>query len=261
MYHSWQRTARFWHGLGPIAPLTFKAVLFGGTLWYAQASEFTLGSILLFLTVAIVCYLQPVFKTLHYSASCMVLLAVALLLTSRFTITLPGNLLYASGLGQLAFAAAFAIIFFALLGIKNMTLSRRYGWYTLVYVALVYGVELLFFAWSRQLHAITGMLLLYAFIYVLVREYFVFYGHTKGRLITVIAATISVLAAQLAWVATSLPLTFSNSASLLTLIVLLATALIERYLRGALSARTLRFNGILFVILVVLIAIATRWTI
>jgi hypothetical protein len=247
-----------WHRGGSLLPPIFKSVLFGLSLWYVQGSGFSTWPVLLFLGVAIVSYMQPVSKAFRLKTSLVVTLSLALLLTSRFTITLPVEL-HASGFGQLLFAAVFGFLFFILLGIKNVILVRRRQWYAVLFIALVYGISLLFFTAAAGDHTIRDALMLAILMYFLLREYFNVQEHPYHRALKVMTVTVTTLLIQLAWALSLLPLGFSKSASLLALLAMMLAGILDRYIRGTLTARFLRLSFILFIVLVGVVFLSVRW--
>lgn len=204
--------------------------------------------------------MQPVFKAFTLKTSLIVILALAILLTSRFTIALPVAL-HASSLGQLLFSVVFGFLFFILLGIKNVILVRRREWYAVLFIALVYGISLLFFTGTTADHILRDLIFLAVFSYFLFREYFGIQEHPYHRALTVTTLTITVLMLELAWGISLLPLGFSKSASMLTLCAIILAGIIERYIRGTLTARFLRLTLVLFVTLVIIVFFSVRWVI
>lgn len=245
---------------GPITSVIFKAVLFGLLLLYVQGSGFAGWPTFLFVATAIVCYAQPVSKTFAFGTSLFLLISLSLLLTSRFTITLPVTM-HASALGEFLFAAILGFLFFILLGIKNVVFARRRQWYAILFVALIYGISLVFFT-----SGITGSVwrstgLLAIFMYLLFREYFSAQDHPKSRALLVTSLSLTLLTIELAWVINLLPLGFSKSASVLTLLSIVSASITDRYVRGALSARFLRMSFLLVIALTAIIFWSSNWAI
>jgi hypothetical protein len=163
--------------------------------------------------------------------------------------------------GQWVFATAFGFLFFILLGIKNVTLVRRREWHTVLFIALVYGISLLFFTSITNGNPWVDVLLLGLFSYLLLREYFVIQEHVKSRALTVITLTLSLLIIEVAWAISLLPLGFSKAASVLTLLAMMSAGVTDRYLRGTLTARFLRLSLIVVLVLIVLVFLSVRWKI
>ena len=249
-----------WGRGGALAPVIFKAVLFGLLLLYVQGSGFAGWPTFLFVAVAIVCYAQPVSRAFSFGTSLFLIISLALLLTSRFTITLPVPM-HTSALGQFLFAAIFGFLFFILLGIKNLVLARRRQWYAVLFVALVYGISLLFFTSGITSSVWRGTVLLAFFTFLLFREYFIAQEHSKSRALLVTTLSLTLLTIELAWVINLLPLGFSKGASVLTLVSMMGAGITDRYVRGTLSARFLRLSFLLVIALVVIIFWSSRWVI
>ncbi len=260
IHHGIQSAQQLWRRGGSLLPPIVKSVLVGLLLWYVQGSGFAAWPVTLFIITALVCYMQPVYKTFTLGTSLIVTLSLALVLTSRFTITLPAQL-HASGFGQLLFAIGFGFLFFILLGIKNVILVRRRQWYAVLFVALVYGISLLFFTSTSGDHAIRDTLLLTLFMYLLLREYVNVQEHPYHRALKVIILTQTVLVIETAWVLSLLPLGFSKAASLLTLLAMMLAGILDRYIRGTLTARFLRLSVVLFTLLTGVIFLSVRWII
>jgi len=249
---------RLWRRGGERANLIFKSSIFGLLLWRVQIVEFSVGWVAIFLISTLFMYLQPVTKPFTLKTSFLLVIFLSLLLTSRFTITLPLEF-HAGTLGQLLFSVVFGFLFFILIGSKNTLLVRWHEWHMVLFIALMYGVNLLFFTSTLNPGAWTSLLIFGLFIYWLIREYFVIQGHATLQTTAIITLTITLGLIELVWVVSLLPLGFSKGASLMTLIAMLIVGVIDRYLRGVLTARWLRLSGALFIFLVSLIFISVNW--
>ncbi len=245
---------------GPLAPVIIKAVLFGLCLWYVQANNFAFWPVTLLAALSLVFYMQPVSKTFTFGTSFFLIVALALLLTSRFVITLPIQL-HAGSLGQLLFSAAFGFAFFMLMGVKNRILAQRREWHIVLFIGLIYGISLLFFVSLVGLHPWRNVILLGLFTYLLYREYFSVQEHLKNRALTLITLTLTLLTVELAWVISLFPLGFSKQASVLTLFAMMTASATDRYLRGSLTARFLRLSSALVLALMLVIFASAQWTI
>lgn len=249
--------ARLWRAGGPLLPPIFKGTLFGLSLLYVQISSFAILPILLCVAVGSICYMQPVTRSFTFGTSFFLVASLGLLLTSRFVITLPVAL-HAGIIGQIVFAAAFGVLFFILLGIKNQVLVRRRQWYSVLYIALIYGISLLFFTSVTGEGALRHTLLLGIFSYLLLSEYFGVQAHPKSRALTLISLVHTLLAIQVAWAVSLLPIGFSKSASVLTLVLMMASSVTDRYLRGSLTALFLRRSVGLALLLIAVLLFSAR---
>ncbi len=252
-------TEKLWGRGGPLLPVIFKGLLFGVLLFGVQRSGFAGWPVFFLLLVALVSYVQPVFRTFSFGTSLLLTLSLSLLLTSRFTIALPGA--EGTGMfGQFVFSAVFGFLFFVLLGIKNFVLVNRKQWYSLIFVALFYGVSMLFFTSISGSTPWRDVLLLGFFIYLLLREYFITQEHPKNRGLLIITLCITLMLVELAWALSVLPLGFSKAASALTLIGMVASGVTERYLTGALTARFIRLTVSLVLVLIGILFLSAQWT-
>lgn len=251
---------RLWRRGGPLLPPAVKSLLFAAVLLYAQRSGFSAWSLFLLIAVAAVSYMQPVFKTFSFGTSFLLTTALSVLLTSRFTITLPVSM-HAGLIGQILFSLAFGFLFFMLLGIKNVIFVRRQQWYTVLFIALVHGISLLFFTSLGAVHPWRDTILLALFMYLLLREYFATQEYATNRAQTVITLTLTLMLVETAWALSLLPLGFSKAASVLTLIGMMSASATSRYIRGTLTARFLRTNFVLLAVLVGIIFASVRWVI
>ncbi len=242
---------------GPLTPIIIKAIIFGLLLLYVQAAQFSFWPIVLFVLVALFLYSQPVFKAFTFTTSLFLVLALSLLLTSRFTITVPGEL---GGAGEWLFAAGFSFLFFLLMGIKNFALVRRPQWYAVLFIVLTYGIGLLLFT-SISTSPLPSMILFALFTALLIREYFDLAEHRRSRALFVIVLTLSLVLAESAWALSLLPIGFAKAASALTLFSMMTVGIVDRYLGGTLSARFLRVNLSLIIGLTAIIFLSSRWII
>lgn len=259
-YRATARVMAWWEGLGSLAGPVSKAVIFALLLFWVQQSSFSFWSTTLFTIAALLFYMQPVHKPFILKGSLILILTTALLLTSRFTIVLPIEF-HAGIYGQLLFALVFAFLFFTLLAVKNGVIVRRREWQMVLFVGLIYSVNLLFFT---ALTASSGWGIGLIFVlctYFLCYEYLSSHEECARRPIVAASAVFTLLLLELGWSASLLPLGFSKAASMLSLIAVIMIGAFDRYQRGALTAQWLRMSFVIFCLLIGLLFWSIRWTV
>ena len=193
-------------------------------------------------------------------ASLAALLALALLVTSRFVIVFSDPRLAAHlPTGIVLFAIAFGFLFYILLGIKNLLLRHRRQWQYVLYLCLFYFGFSIFFSAGPGIPFLARSIILFIGSALLLREFFKFQEHGHQRLITTSAWLLAFLVTQCAWALSLLPFRFSAAASLMIVIVYSLSEITSRYLHGNLTARFLRINSFIFLGFFLLIFFTTHW--
>jgi len=239
----------------------FKAVVFGLALLSVQNHAFGWLSVTLFVLLALLMYIQPPYKTFSMLKMALLLITLSIAVTSEFAIgfssLFPDTDL---SLSRVLFSAMFGTLFYVTLGLKDLVLVHRKEWFALLSVSLLYGATSLFFTANIGNRFFVSAALLAIFFWFFIREYLVFYGSPRTRLISVYTATLTLLLMQLAWIVSLLPIGFSNAASLTTISTVVVTEILSRYARGILTARYVRLLSVFFFSLTLLIFGVSDWT-
>ena len=161
----------------------------------------------------------------------------------------------------------FGILFFILLGVKNLIFIHRILPYYFLNTFLFAVIFMLFFASDTGGFFIHTYLLLCAAVFSLVREFLGFnFAPTLGLLQTpvairrnIIALIFTFLLMEFVWVVALLPLGFLNAASFMVLVILLLEDLLLHTLSGTLTRPIILRNATFFLSISFLIFWFSKW--
>ncbi len=225
--------------LNPQLRLAFKAALFLGFLFLARLGSFSLLATLFFLFGAIILYARPLFRTVEKAGDFLVLIFSVLVFHSIFIDSL-----------DFIFAALYySVLFFWLMGIKDLILIKRNFWSIALNFGLAYPIFLIFFqgnfagSWWQPL-------ILFLLTLLLSRDTL-----KRGEL----AAPFSLLVVEVAWASSLLPIGFIALANLNLLFYATALSLIDLGRQGLLGRRIVFPLLSVFVILFLAILGFSSW--
>lgn len=223
----------------PQSALTFKAAIFAAFFILAKLGSFSFWPTAIFITAALLLYIRPFFRTFEMFGTLAALLVTSVLFGLTFLDAF-----------DFYFAAVyFPILFYLVLGIKDLVLIQRDAWRSFLNFALAYPALLMFFYhnsggfWWR-------IPLLFIILIFLSKDFL------KKRLAFWISAFLSI---QVAWAADFLPIGFVSSANLSLLFYASVISFIDSYLRGALNKRFILSLVSVFILLLMLILALSRW--
>ncbi len=210
-------------------PLLLKAFLFGALVRTVYLNPAQTGPLVIFLVVAFILYAQPIFRTFRHLGSFIVLCAVSIFASVVFSVNISPTLV----------ALIFAVLFYLLLGIKTMRLTRRTEWYLLFQITLFYILSVLFFASDKGesfAYKLIGMFFVSCF---LLRDYY----RTVDRPLTlemrITSLVLSALVVQAFWTISVLPFSFFVSAGLVLMIFFVLQEISRFYVAKQLTSRML----------------------
>ena len=218
--------------------LALKAVAFGIGLNFLPAA--------LFVPLAILLYAIPFFRTIELIRPLSVLVVVSLL--ALRTVNRWDYSLF--------LVVYFAFLFYLILGIKDLVMIKRAGWYRFLNLALVHMILLLFFYYNQEFFLIKLVLVFCALLFLL-KELL------KNRLVVWLLAF---LMTQSIWAIGLLPVGFINAANFGLLAYFIMLDLAEYQLSGPayrqagyLPRRRILTDVTIFVLLALLIFATSRW--
>lgn len=239
------------NAFGIYVKLGSKAVLFGAALALAGYNGVSWFGALLFIAVASVIYVRPFLEGYETKSAFAVLLATSLLAV---------NVAHGSAL-FLPLVFFFSLIFYWIVGIKDLLFIKRSRLYYVAALSLFYTMFALFF-----LSDISEMFLWkYGAVilgtYLLFREWLrlisTFHFPQRERLAALLGAF---LIAQLLWATALLPIGFINSADMMLLFTFVIAELLVNHFTGNISknflVQLLGISAALFL----LIYWTSRWT-
>lgn len=216
------------------------------------------------LILCVLCGLYLYFRERVHSrlflASCIVLLAASLLSIHQINPASAPTLLVVS--------LYFGILFFILLGVKNLIFIHRTLPYYFLQTFLFTSVFMLFFNSDTSGSFIAAYFLLGAAAFFLLREFIGFnFAPALGLFQTPIAIqggitafVFAFLLMELVWVVALLSLGFLNAASFMVLAILLLEDLLLHALGGTLTRQIILRNATFFLCIGLVIFGFSKWT-
>ena len=234
----------------PLSSLAVKAAIFGSFLALVKIGDFGLAPILFFLLSAGFLYSQPIFNSFALLSSFGVLTVLSLIGAK----TIDGLFIFVIA------DIFFSFLFYLILGLKNLAFISRGQWYSALNLFLFYATFVIFFLSDRGGYFIPKSLVVFFAAFLLFRE-FVKFSAPEFKRRNLIAWVLALVIFEAVWAVSLLPLGFLNSANLMILPVFILSDLTSRYARGSLSRRAILVDVSIFILLMLTIFIASKWTV
>ncbi len=205
--------------------------------------------------VAFYFYFKSFFNTRQFLASFLTLLVLSLLFVN---LSVVGR--WSSVVGLF-----FALLFFLLLGIKNLIFIRREPLYYLLNGLLLLTVFVYFFSFNnfeQPFWFLVKSLAAFLAVFFLFKEFLeaISIAPLGNQKMNLMAAGSAFLSLQFLWVIGFLPFRSINAASLALLIALILEDFIVHHLSGTINRRIVLRNITMFLILTMIIFGASRWS-
>lgn len=231
--------------------LVVRALVFATSLWLLADRAFSPFQLAAFILIGVVLYFVPVFQTLLIFPSFLALMILSPIAMSVF----GSQIEYPSLL-----AAFFGILFYIILGIKQVVFISRVKLHHTLHLALLYCLSILFFAAPSGDWFITRSLFFALLSYLLIREFFIIQGSERGAALKLTAALLALLMVEALWVLSLLPFGFINAAGVMLVFVFALEELVLLAMRGALTRRAVALELMTFAALFVTILLFSNWT-
>ncbi len=225
----------------PQLRLGFKSAVFGALLLFAHPLVFLAGGAFL--------YLKPIFRTFEMIGPFILLTGISLLLAKT---TVGGYYFFLSGVYS-------AVIFYLILGVKDLIFVRRADWHRVLNLALAYGAFLLFFYYSQEFFLAKILTLFFVTLFLL-RIFSAIGGSAFGGKKRLVYWLLAFLILEAVWAVSFLPIGFVNSAGIVALVYFTLTDLSLRYLENKLTRRKILTDATIFVLLLLAIFAFSRWS-
>lgn len=157
--------------------------------------------------------------------------------------------------------AFFAFLFFILLGLTNFFFKDRFLVYGIFNTSLLLLLFLLVFYLGRPDNFWFLGIALFFMMVLIFEEIFRFFGIHKGKRTLAVSGVIGILAVEVAWFASFLPLGFINAAVFLTLFFLLVRDSLMVHFKGFLNLSFIFRELAFFIFLTLVIFAASQWSI
>lgn len=230
-----------------------RGVLFGLLLYLSVRSEFNGWALLLFFGVLAVLYYRELPERASVRGVYWLIPLLSLLLLGRLALAFPDPAVLLLG------AAALSALFVALLDTANFLFPNRRAAYSLLHTLLLFLAAL--YAFSFEVSVTWGPpLFLFLATALLFRDAFAFFGVPAPRRAWVLAGGAGLLAVEVGFFLSLLPLGFMNAAALLALSLFLVRDAFLASLRGTLDLPFVLRELAFLVFLTVAAFAASRWT-
>lgn len=226
-------------GRRPALGLLLKAALAALGVYFLRETSSSIAALLLFSLVFLVIYLRPPLNNRKFLVSALSLL------------TLPVLLPPVAGILEWLLLILWGIVFFLLLGVKNLIFLRRQGNYEIVHILLVFGLGVLYLL---DLLPLIPQIIFFLALFLLVREFYSVLAPPYPQRLVLAAVVEALLLVEIAWILSFLPINFLAGAALLALVAFIFHDLILHHFQGTLSRRIILRNVTLFTILSILLA-------
>lgn len=243
----------------PVLSLTFKAVTLSLLLLLIVNHKWLL---VIFIATAFYFYFSGVASSVaggrQFLASFIALFAVSLLAV---------NLSDVSGQWSVVISLFFGVLFFLILGVKNLSFVNRRPIYHFLNNFLFLAVFIMFYASDKSRFFAVKYLAAFFGIYLLFYEVLTFIGRfEKENQAPFAASKLNLLSFgmafsifQLLWAVSLLPIGFLNAGALMLVFILIAKDLTFAHLNGNLSRTIILKNITLLMVSVLVIFSASKW--
>lgn len=230
--------------------LAVRAALFASSLWLLADRDFSPVQLFAFILIGVVLYVTPVFQTLLIFPSFLTLMIVSPIAMSVFgpQVGYPSLL-----------AGFFGLLFYIILGIKQVVFINRVRLHHMLHLALFYGLSILFFAAPGGDWFVGRSVAIALISYMLFREFFIMRGIERGPRLKLISVLGSFLAVEAVWAISLLPIGFINAAGTLLVILFMFEELVTRAMQGSLNRNTVMLELTTGVALLVAIFSFSNW--
>ena len=216
--------------------------------------------VFVFIAGAFYFYRRESLNAKYFAGSFLILVSVSLL--ALFNVFSQNSWLYVVS------AIFFGILFFILLGVKNLIFVNRILPYYFLNSLLFGAVLILFFAGDKSSIFAFKYLTAGAAFFFLFREFIIFHfetPHSVGQSPVsakknLIALTLSFLILQFVWIAALLPIGFLNATSFMLLSVFILDDLLIHNSRGTLTRQIILRDTTFFLVITLIVFAFSKWT-
>ena len=206
--------------------------------------------VFLFVVSAFYFYFRPRLNSNKFFYSFLALVLVSLIIGEKLPIFSY----------RFLFAVFLGLIFFFLLGVKNLIFIHRQNFYYIFSGLLFLLVFLSFFVADKSHWFNLKYILVGIGIFVLFKEFLKFFLPSLNKLIISLTSLVfTFLTMEMVWVTALLPIGFLNSSALLLLFVLVLEDFAINYFVGAFSRVVILRNITVFALISLAIFAASHW--
>jgi len=235
-----------------LLPLALKPLIFAGLLFLIWWWNFNIFSIAIFLVGNFLLYIYPLMNSMVFFVSFIILIFLSL--TSLFLVI--GNFWVVS---IVIFACT--ILFFLIIGLKNLHLTKKNYWYYLLNLCLFYGIFLNYFIEIND-YFLIKLFLVFVISLLLFREFLKISTKQVSRENNILSLVLALLIGQLSWTVSWLPIGPIAGTNLLSIFVYSMENLITLRTEGKLKdKKVIAKNILVFCLLLIVIIFTSQWQI
>ncbi len=155
----------------------------------------------------------------------------------------------------------FSLLFYLIVGIKELLIIHRSEWSFFKNLLLFYAIFFLFFLTDKSSWFLVKYLGLFAVSFALLREWLLVYEPSFIKRVNLSSAALAFIILEALWVTALLPLGPINSANLMVLITYILFSLTFHYFQGRINRRFVLKKITIFALLLLAIFITSGWRI
>jgi hypothetical protein len=220
--------------------LIIKATVASLVLLWMRLASFPFWLVLLFLAFYITFYTKPAVNIGRFFTSGLILAIIPFHVSK-----LPGYL-------EIFFSSSWGIMFFFLIGVKNLILLKRNSTYRLLNTILIALLCVFLF----RSFSFWGQIIVFVLFLSLLRESYVVSTESNKKRSTLIASVESILLIEFAWVTLFLSLSILENAMIIVLSAFAFYDVAFHYLSGDLSRSIVIKNMAIFAALSIIAVLA-----
>ncbi len=233
--------------INQVLRLGFSVLIWIAAAFLARAAGFGFWPVVIFFGISLWLYFFPPLFTKKFAYSFLAILA---------------GIIFTPYIGNWNWIVPLlaGVIFFFILGVKNLIFLRRHSFHLLAHSLMIIWLALLFFAGKLGALSLFALAII---LWPLLREYLVVRNsndEAQSPLINATATAGVFMATELAWCISLLPIGFIEETAIFSALLFLAEDAIYYAINGVLDKRIAIRNSVSAVILVALIFSFSNWT-
>ncbi len=234
----------------PRLALLLKGVIFGLLLNWYYAKDGSVFYAVFFAIFSLVLYIRPLFGAINYWRSFVVLMAL---------LSLPPVFYQLLGFGGWACVIIGALLFYLILGLKELVLINRQAWHRLIFTLLLYGSIFAHFL-MNDFNFFTRSLAVFLISFLLGGEFLrLNIVDINLKAARIFAFIFAFLIFQGLWIAGWLPIGFINSANLVALSGFVFAEAAVNFYGGRFGRKMFFSRVIIWTLLALFIFLTSRW--
>ncbi len=243
----------------PRLALLLKSFIFAVLVnWFLMKGGGFAPSILL-LGISAILYLKPIFNSQAFARSLGVLLAIIIFLPQMIVAAgalIGYDIIYGY---RLPAVILFFILFWIILGLKELILIHRRWWHLIVSEILFYISAIFYFASPKSNGVVTETIFLATVAFLLFSELAEIHTKVPRRYATVGGLVFALIASEGAWAASLLPIGFLSSANLIAIGGFIFIESLILFYSRKLDIPTIINRFLILFLLAIMILVFSRW--